>query len=45
MILFGNRFYVVTFNVATKSPNQPLGELLQWAGRTEQQLPDFCIFG
>ncbi|VVC33733.1 Endonuclease/exonuclease/phosphatase,Inositol polyphosphate-related phosphatase [Cinara cedri] len=38
-------FYIVTFNVATKSPNQPLGELLQWNGRTEQQLPDFCLFG
>jgi len=40
-----NRFYTVTYNVATKSPRQPLEDLLQWNGRTEQQLPDFCLFG
>jgi len=41
----GLTFYVVTFNVATKSPTYPLDDLLQWNGRTEQQLPDFCLFG
>ncbi|XP_022161564.1 inositol polyphosphate 5-phosphatase K-like [Myzus persicae] len=38
-------FYTVTFNVATRSPRQPLEDLLQWNGRTERQLPDFCLFG
>uniref|UniRef100_A0A2H8TQ97 Inositol polyphosphate 5-phosphatase K n=1 Tax=Melanaphis sacchari TaxID=742174 RepID=A0A2H8TQ97_9HEMI len=38
-------FYTVTYNVATRSPRQPLEDLLQWNGRTEHQLPDFCLFG
>ncbi|XP_025409048.1 inositol polyphosphate 5-phosphatase K-like isoform X2 [Sipha flava] len=38
-------FYIVTYNVATKSPDQPLSDFLQWDGRTKQQLPDFCLFG
>jgi len=38
-------FYVITYNIATKSPSQPLDDLLQWKDRTEQQLPDFCLFG
>lgn len=38
-------FYVVTYNIATKSPDQPLDDLLQWENRSEQQLPDFCLFG
>lgn len=42
---FSSRFYIVTYNVGTKSPNQYLADLLQWNNRSEKQLPDFCLFG
>ncbi|XP_050430745.1 inositol polyphosphate 5-phosphatase K-like [Adelges cooleyi] len=38
-------FYVVTYNVSSKSPNRSLINLLQWESQDEKNLPDFCVFG